>query len=314
MTASVLTNFICRPGAVFIDGVFALDTSCDSSTYLPARKLLLCFQPTSEDGGVALPFARTVDLSKGSVEPADERVKLYFFADGRAAIELNPPCIGNVDVLPYSLSQLGFSANGRALSATAYFDRRVNLVVEQPGHGSLFAMSIAEKAESVRLTVRSIGSRTYLAAEIPGISVHVIDLMDMKLALNESCVSFSWTDNAMLLRKSVLGATMEFKYTSSAALSLASCKVISAPDAQAALAALAVTSRREPALSLLAPSMRSLSAADISEFFGRFTRVLPELSKNCVALCYARSLCVYDVRAFRAELENGHICNIIELD
>lgn len=312
MTAAVLTSFICRPGAVFIDGVFALDTSCDTTTYLPSRKFLLSFQPTDDKNGTALPFARMIDLSKGEVEPADGRAEIYFFSDGRAAIILKPPCIGNVEILPYSLAQLGFSAAGRALTATAYFDRKVNLNVEQAGKGAILAVSIADSAPSVNLTVRSIASRTYLAAEIPNRSVHIADMMEMKLVLSESAVSFDFTGDAILLRKNVLGAALEFKYTSTPSLSVSGCSVLSAKEPQSALAALAITARHTPALSLLSPSLSGLSAADLSEFFGNYSRVAPELSGDGVALCFSRGKGAFDVRLLYAETENGKICNISE--
>ena len=312
MNAAVLTSFVCRPGAVFIDGVFALDTSCDTSTYLPSRKFLLSFQPTDDSEGTALPFARMIDLAKGAVEPADGRAELYLFSDGRAAIILRPPCIGNVEILPYSLAQLGFSAAGRSLTATAYFDRKVNLAVEQAGKGAVLAVSIADSAPSVRLMVRSIASRTYLAAEIPNQSVHIADMMEMKLVLSESAVSFGFTGDAIVLQKNILGAAIEFKYSGSPSLSVSDCSVISAPTAQSALAALAVTSRYSPALSLLSPAFSGLSSADLSEFFGSFARVAPELSGEGVALCFSRGDGVFDVRMLYAETENVKISNISE--
>ena len=103
-------------------------------------------------------------------------------------------------------------------------------------------------------------------------------MMEMKLVLSESAVSFGFTGDAIVLQKNILGAAIEFKYSSSPSLSVSDCSVLSAPTAQSALAALAVTSRYSPALSLLSPAFSGLSSADLSEFFGSFARVAPERS------------------------------------
>lgn len=285
---------------------------------IPQCRFLLSVHPLgSGDRGMYLPFSRILDFSDGniSITENDGFIELDCLPGGAFIVSANPPCVPPMpDKLPHILTSLDFTTDSKQMRAVVYFDRTVNIALEDGFKKVLWARSLGSHYGEYKLFFRNISGLAVIIAEMGARRV-VVSVVRPEILIDENFSSFEISEGFIHAEHPLDGGCgLRRKFSASGGKLVAvTSEIRTAPDADIAktLAYCIYYGDQKTAKTLLSPSLASLEWEQLCGFFGDFSEVAPGVD---FALRYKISENIYDLRRFELEFEDGAIGNIEEID
>lgn len=314
-------------GTVFINGTQAGDIT-GRELILPAGgETLLQFFPfacSSMPISRKLVFTPEVDIIEN-----DGCIEIMEWPDGVADVYIHPSVIPTTDAIPYVIKAVEYRVGQHRFNALVYFDRTVNFAIEDASHKILFAYPFPFKPIDVKISVKVIAERTIVIAEVRQGRKHVLAVShgnEISMLFFEPCIELQNDASSlfviedigdpfnMVQRKRFSVKEKRFTEQSLIPYGQKQQQICSRETIAKSFALYIKYGAPNLAMNYMAQSLLAdLSAGDIGEFFGEFTKVLPYRNGE-VSLAYQKRENIFTVRVFRFEFDaEDKITNIEEL-